>query len=277
MPRIISLPWNHGGFVVPGAGGGGPTYPNEPGGYTPVMEHDFTNDLSTSGWTASGLHGVWRDEAGGGYVNDATAPQSPQRCLRTTFPNGLNAGVAPCRISGWDTGEFGTEQEKIYYSTRIKIEGSTYQNQLVGTNMGSWGFNDSSGAAIQGFFIIPGNGSSMSNDPDFNFQFWQQGNVSPDTGWVQNVDTSRIITVGVWHQIETVFIVNTIGSANGILKIWVDGVQTHNYNTVTYRDAGHPKGFFGYSWNPTWGGIGGQKDRDDFMRQDHIYISGVAL
>lgn len=258
---------------------GAGNYPNEPVGYSPVMEHDFVNDVSTAGWTASGLHGVWRDEqANQTYVNDVTAPQSPQRCMRSIFPSGQHPGDAPARVSGWDTGEFGTEMEKIYYSTRIKIEGSDFQNQLVGTKMGFWGFNDSSSAANQGFFIIPGNGLGTHIDADFNFEFWQQGFVSPDTNWVQNVNTSRLFTVGAWHHVEVVFIVNTIGSANGVLKIWIDGTQTHNYSTVTYRNAGHPKGFFGYSWNPTWGGTGGaDKNRDDFMRQDHIYISGVAL
>lgn len=254
----------------------GSNFPNEPAGYSVIMEHNFTNSLSTSNWTATGLAGMWRDENGGAYVNDATAPLSPQRCLRTTFGNGLAAGGAPCRISGWDTGEFGNEYEKVYYSSRIKIEGSDFENQAVGCKMGFWGFNNNSSAANQGFFIIPGTGSQHV-DADFNIEFWQQGNVSPDVNWSQNVDTSRIFTVGAWHHWEVVFILNTVGSANGTLKMWMDGTLIHNHTNVTYRNSGNAHGFFGYSFNPTWGGIGGTKTRDDFIRQDHVRISGVAL
>ena len=251
----------------------GGNYPNQPAGFNRIMEHDFTNALSTTKWTATGLAGAWRDEGGASYVNDVNAPQSPQRGIRTTFGSGLSAGNAPTNWGGWDTGEAGTDQSRIYYSAWIMIEGTDYENQAVGTKMGFFGYADpGSSANNQGFPILVGAGSQRIGSA-WNLGFWQQGHVSREL--YQNVNTSPIMTVGSWHHWEMLLTLNTLGSANGTFKWWVDGTLIMNYTNVTYITSGYTHGFHAYKWNPTWGGMGGTKTRTDFMRTDHVYISGV--
>ena len=71
--------------------------------------------------------------------------------------------------------------------------------------------------------------------------------------------------------------INDIGVANGTLKVWINGTQTHNYSNVVWRTSDAPSLFFGRMWDPTWGGNGNvpNKSRNDFLWIDHVYISAV--
>ncbi len=66
-----------------------------------------------------------------------------------------------------------------------------------------------------------------------------------------------------------------MGSANGIFKMWIDGVQTHNYSDVVYITPTTAEHFNLFKWNPTWGGQGGVRTRNDYIDIDHVYISGL--
>ena len=83
------------------------------------------------------------------------------------------------------------------------------------------------------------------------------------------------MSVGSWHQWEMTFELNTLGQANGKFRMWIDGIEVLNYSDVVYIVGSNTAEFYGYKWNPTWGGTGGTKTRDDFILIDHVYISGV--
>jgi hypothetical protein len=71
-------------------------------------------------------------------------------------------------------------------------------------------------------------------------------------------------------------VLNDIGSANGVYRLWWNGVLVADYSDVVYRTAVNPSGFYGRNWSPTWGGIGTRsKSRDDFLQVDHVYLSGI--
>ena len=103
-------------------------------------------------------------------------------------------------------------------------------------------------------------------------EFWQQN--TTDRNLARNVGSGNAVTVGVWHHVEILMLLNTVGVANGQFQMWVDGVKTHQYSDVTYRTASASLGFRGWKWNPTWGGLGGTKTRSDFVKFAHVYLSG---
>jgi hypothetical protein len=91
----------------------------------------------------------------------------------------------------------------------------------------------------------------------------------------QNVDQAALMTCGEWHQWEIVLELNTLGSANGVFKWWIDGRQVMDHRNVTYVFGKNTNGFWNWKWNPTWGGTKGERTRDDYMFIDHVYMSGV--
>jgi hypothetical protein len=236
--------------------------------------------LSGDPGVVASLLGTWTHELGGWSGNwsiqlDPNAPQSAPSVGQTLFPNGHPSGNAPVQFDGWALGGYGaTFYQQVYLSIWIKILGTNYENQVVGTKMGFIGYGQAplASAGNQGFFILEGTGSQTPGSA-FNLGFWQQNHVSRNLE--QNVNLSKIMTVGVWHHWEALLEMNTLGSANGGFKWWVDGTLILNYTDVVYSTAGNPFGFYNYRWNPTWGGMGGTKTRDDFMQIDHIYLSGV--
>ena len=68
---------------------------------------------------------------------------------------------------------------------------------------------------------------------------------------------------------------NTVGVADGTFKMWIDGIKITDVSNVEWRVAGRTNQFFQWTWNPTWGGIGGTKSRNDFVMIDHVYMSGL--
>jgi hypothetical protein len=85
------------------------------------------------------------------------------------------------------------------------------------------------------------------------------------------------MTTGEWHRWEVVMEVNTMGRADGVFRMWIDGTPIMDYHNVTYIVPGKPNRFFQWTWNPTWGGLNATKSRDDFIDIDHVYMSGVPF
>ena len=247
-------------------------YSNQPAGYTRVFEHDF-GALPDGSNGAAGTN--WLTEYGQNFlsiVSDSTGSGGDANCLRTEFPNGQASGYAPVNISVDMRGDSGRRTEE-YFSLWFLIEGSTFENQAVGTKFGFFGYGQSdTGALNQGFLILKGSGrqqlmSSMA------LEFWQQNTTSRNLA--RNVGSGNAVTVGVWHHVEILMVLNTVGVANGQFQMWVDGVKTHQYTNVTYRTASASLGFRGWKWHPTWGGLGGTKTRSDFVKFAHAYLSGI--
>jgi hypothetical protein len=253
-------------IIVYTSSGTSSAHPHEPGGYVSFAEHAFA--VLPSG--TNGRSGFWYNTGGPNLSLqlDAGSPESPPSVIQTRFPAGFVAGSEPVNFGGWDGAN--TQKSRVYISFWLKILGSDYENQSVGTKMGFIGYSrDPSSALNDGFFFLPGGGIQSA----FNFEFRQQNNVNRNL--TQNVTSAKLMTVGSWHHAEAVLELNTLGVPNGTFRMWIDGNQTHDYTDVTYIVPGATTGFLGWKFAPTWGGIGGAKTRDDFMQIDHVYISGV--
>ncbi len=64
---------------------------------------------------------------------------------------------------------------------------------------------------------------------------------------------------------------NTIGSDDGIYRIWYGGILILEYTNCRFRDASNPRGFRARHWNPVLGGGGpGAKTRRDVLDIAHL-------
>ena len=92
----------------------------------------------------------------------------------------------------------------------------------------------------------------------------------------QNVNDRRLMTAGQWHHWEIVMEANHPDRRDGKLSWWIDGELAMRYDDMVYRLPSAPRGFWRLKCNPTWGGTGETKTRDDRILVDHLYLSGVA-
>ena len=53
--------------------------------------------------------------------------------------------------------------------------------------------------------------------------------------WGDNVRWNKAFVAGQWHTIQMCYAMNTVGSANGKLAVWLDGTQVRNDTNVVYR------------------------------------------
>jgi hypothetical protein len=227
-------------------------------------------------WKPGGLAGQWSWFPVGdpdltlGATTGAGMVSTPNY-MATRFPAGLKAGIASVDFGGWQSKT--AEKSKVYFSLWVRIRGTTFENQASGTKFGFMSFGKpSTGTRNQGTFKITA-GASQGLYSSFQLQFNLQNLVNRILH--QNLNTSKLFTVGPWHHLEAVFEINTIGQANGIYKLWIDGVAVAKYTDVMYIDAANPSKFNYWKWNPTWGGVGGVRTRNDYVDIDHVYISGL--
>lgn len=176
---------------------------------------------------------------------------------------------------GWDsTGPVEGQKSKVYLSFWLKLDGQNYENQAAGTKMGFLGYGQHPDRVgiNQGYFWMPGRGRQAIQRA-FQLRFYQQNHV--ERRLPPNRDQRPLLTAGAWHHLEVVAEINTVGARNGIFRMWIDGNQTHSYSDVVYATRAHPFKFTSWRWNPTWGGRGGVRTRDDFMELDDVYLSGI--
>jgi hypothetical protein len=253
-------------------------HPNEPAGFIRIAEHNMSS-MPSYPRSLGGLAGSWysypQNDPDLVIINpDTTAPESPPNTIRTRFPQGLNGGSAPVNMGGWDVAGSGPAGQKseVYISLWVKVLGPDYENHPVGTKMGFIAYGESPTLAQnQGVFRLKGSGG-QSIMPSYRLEFHQQNHVARVL--TQN-GTQMPMTMGSWHHWEAYLKLNTLGQANGIFKWWMDGNLAFDYSDVVYINTGNTNKFHGWKWNPTWGGTGNVRTRDDFIALDHVYISGV--
>lgn len=83
--------------------------------------------------------------------------------------------------------------------------------------------------------------------------------------------TSPTFATGRWYWFEIHVKLNTLGSRNGVVEIWVDDVQCMSYTDVRIMDINTTWGSFLHS--PEWGGGGGTIPATQYIWVDHSVIS----
>lgn len=287
VPQTMTLQFAY--VLVMGSTGAPTTQPpppssgrsHEPAGFQPFARFEgnvvppFPRNTVTAG------QGLWYAYPPGNprltVVQDPTAPASPPAVIETTYPAGQISGSAPVDFGGWDQ-RWGAGKSAVYLSMWIKVKGPDYENQASGTKVGFLAFGRDNQGQNEGLFFLHNGTGQQAVQRAMKVGFLQQGIPQPGGGTARNMFPNRapgLMTVGVWHQWEAVFRLNTLGQANGVYQLWLDGTLVSDYRDVVYITPGQTKGFNLYKWNPTWGGSGGRKTRADYIDIDEIYLSGV--
>lgn len=249
--------------------------PNEPAGYVRFAEIDLST-LPNGLWKPLGQAGQWSWFPVGDpdlTLGSTTVPgmASAPDYMSTRFPKGLKSSYAPVNFGGWQNRT--AYKSKVYLSVWMRIRGTSFENQAVGTKLGFMSYGDgSAGTRNQGYFMLQG-AAKQGVYSSFAIKFTQQNIVNRNL--YPNIDGSKLFTAGPWHHVEAVMEINSLGQANGKMKMWIDGTRVMDYSNVVYIKPGKTEKFNYWIWNPTWGGVGGTRTRDDFIDIDHVYMSGL--
>ena len=270
--------WRLPGADLTVTGGGGPSFPNEPGGYTVRYHHQFgvlpadDNGIAGTDWYIESLGSpALAIEA------DATAPSGNGYIMRTTFPYGMGDGGAPSHVNVGYISDFQRVSEQ-YISLRVKLENADWENQQVGSKLFYIGHGGSDGEANnESFFMFRNETEVLEAQNPLSFGIWQQGGID-DRYEGPNIGASAQFYCGVWNQIELRMVLSDIDTYNGTLEIWINGNKTHDFSDIIWRTTAKPLGFKTFKWDPVWGGDSGNvKTRDDFMLLDEVYVSGIPI
>jgi hypothetical protein len=83
--------------------------------------------------------------------------------------------------------------------------------------------------------------------------------------------TIPTFATGRWYWFEIHVKMNTVGSRNGVIEVWVDDVQCMTYTDVKMVEIQTTWGYFLHS--PIWGGGGGTIPATQYLWVDHTVIS----
>ncbi len=237
--------------------------PNEPSGFSSFHFTRFLN-FTTSNPTVNGAanEGLTRSNNGTGTtVLDTIAPYSGVSVFRITSPNGSVQG------SGYDNLRPGTGSSYLYQKAqftqlymRFKVRvdsdyrvpaGSGVQKlfhiecllDVVPTGQG--------GSAVVPSITGPVNSTTGSMAIGLRYQ-----NMSTVNGAVTSFNgPTKAIVRGRWYDVEIYLKQNTGSAADGIGRLWVDGVAVENNTSRTFKNGG-TKEFTNIKLNPTYGGTG---------------------
>jgi len=238
------------GTTASGSGGG--SWPNEPPGLTPIEE---------TGWE-DGTLGSWElihPETGCAEkfitVEGITdSPINESKALQIFYPQ--------CHIGGGGTEAWyglATPRNELFVGYYVQVNAAwqghnSAINKMIYLYDGNPNFSAmwyemfGAGSESLGLYVVNQSGGSP---PGFH------ENVTP-------VDFTR----GQWHKVE---IYQKQGTPNnGIVRVWVDGVLAIDRSDVVTRNVP----LNGVTISGIWGGVGDVKAQADYMRFDHMHISG---
>ena len=276
-----------------------PAKPNWANGEV-VFEFDGTTTPTNQVAPISGSVGVWRassgtfaqpsvsgtgaEQAAFAALATVAGTEASPGTLFTRYPaNTYASSFTPCNVQAWRNAIGGQAKpySRLYLSMRFAFGGPTFEANPSSTKL---------------IFVNSGQPASVGNSANLLRFKGINGQVTAatqlelvfkhDITWLgpsgildvpANKSTSqRMWTVGAWHHLEMVMELNAPGAANGVLKLWRDGVLLFDYANIEYTSQanGYLQGFNQYSFQPIWGGGGGTKNQTDHLFLDHVYAYG---
>lgn len=245
----------------------GPGWPNEPAGWTVMVDESFRNRQLDSQ-----PGGRW--EYGNGFqsssqinVTSGNGPQSGPDAMRWTYPAGYGGGDSPGRAVITDTS---MQFRSIYLGVWIRWSLPWSAHSSGANKILYWGSMEArlaSGWGPSQFYL-----NRRDNYIDITLQYAQtngQSNIPSNLGGrlaTTNVDDGR------WHRIEMIMDGNAAGQSNCRVRVWVDGILNFDVGNMVCS-----KGealFYGINLDPIWGGVGGNKPQTDWLEFDHVRMTG---
>jgi hypothetical protein len=251
-------------------------FANEPANHVVLAEHDFSFVPSDPA-AGSPLEGFWNlypgyPQMGLQEANHADARTSAPDTVEVELAGGLEPYSQGWWIEAWEP-TYGAYSQ-AYMSMSVKLLGDDFENDQ--------------GGILLGFFSV-----AIQEDTELRLQVLVAPSQSPRDAafpakvalneypanmtlrtFLPNVDDRDLLTVGEFHEIELLLTNNTIGEADGTLKLWIDGVHVADYDDLQMQTAAIP-GNIGYFVELIdWLGSTA-RDEDDVIAVDHIRISAL--
>ena len=247
--------------------------PNEPAGFTALNNTlDFTGFAAYPGaptaTTRVGLVRRANNVGNGTATTDTVAPYAGATVLKITAPNGQTQG------SGYDNFVVTNTSNQVPYQYSSYTE--LYLHFAVRVDTGFrgptggiqklyhlWCLGETVGTGQGQSTVVPSIfGSSGSTSGALGLQLRFQ-NMSTTYYGAANVSFNGCnrngysfgISRNQWYDVEVYLKYNTSTNADGIAKLWVDGVLRDSASNLCYRSGGAQK-WSHVSMNPTYGGTG---------------------
>jgi hypothetical protein len=85
----------------------------------------------------------------------------------------------------------------------------------------------------RGMWITPGSYGSVTGANEWIGYMY---NYNKNDACGDNIRTAKALTRGTWHTVRQYYKLNTPGQANGVHRMWLDGVQVVNNTSFLYRN-----------------------------------------
>lgn len=236
---------------------------NEPPGLVAVAREQWATVppqlpvLDAAGWSVS---------SGGSRLSVVTDSLFPRgsRVLEGLFPSGMAGGGGPFHIV-----RSLPVLKTLYQCFWLNVLPGYTNNGNTGTKL-AFVYNTYTGSQDGSTAYLNLFGGAMDTGT-------MGVNTEGPTGFNRNMRTSFQWSshTGEWHQFEFLIVANSQATADGILQIWVDGVEdTYLTNVKWFPDQLVPTGFNHIDITPTYGGGYNPVPYDMFIHVGDWYISG---
>lgn len=264
--------------------------PNEPAGYTRIINRHFNDKAAdnydrgdsgslpdiiggSEGWDGSEYNEAWAQQT------DAAAPD-PSGIAKFTVLAGTaavdgNLGGGAAQTQAFTGTAMGSLSLKgLYVSFSVYIDPS-WVGHSTGVNKLAFFRGGSDQRSPDNVLTAAGAGS---NDLLLNWNtqggWYNPGNLSanyPSAGSPNEATMAR----GMWHRVEAQLVANTPGVQDGVLRLWLNGVKTHEFTNMGYFAFGETVPFFDqFHIGVLWGGTGGTLVASQYVKISDTYISG---
>lgn len=246
-------------------------HPNEPAGMAPRWPTNPMHTLPPTSPAAPDGYGYkcWPDQCRSLTIqNDPTSPGSDPSVMRIGYPKGFPGGQSPSRfLAGTDFGG----KRRLYTSVYLYVSPNWTNGGNVGTK---FFFMRAAADGVQNHYVNLAGGVYA---PFSTGVFLQKTDGSGN----RNLPTGPI-PLGRWMQLEVYLEMNTPGAANGVAKLWLDGVAKVDASDVEWvarRSDGRT--LRELSWDhlwvdPTYGGGSNPVPIDDMYFQIDDWYTSVG-
>jgi len=271
------------------------------GGYTPNLPGNYTIFARNpcAGVSGAGVLGSWAQSnpfnvGGVGFTTDPMDTVSPPSVYQDVMYTGMVPGIGSgAKFQGW--GSPAQAMREYYHRVTFTLKETQYYCGGVTPLTKIWFINYGGDAGPGGNSGVVG----IRHDEGWPYVvngylqggcqiiMFQQGNVARrlypgNSGGGTGVGSAgldpKICKFGdVQNIIEMISVLNTLGSANGIFKMWVNGTMTYDYHDVVWITSGATNHFNGFTQGQTWGGSGaGTKPGPEHFEHGDIVLAGIA-
>lgn len=240
---------------------------NEPRGMVTLTDRAF-DAVSEPGWTHTPSGRTDGTQARFEIVRAPDAPVSPPNVGRIIFPRGhTGSGSSSYNVH---VGHRIATPRRLYLALALRVSDNWYGH---------------SGSSVNKVLYI---GHTMlllirgGRDRPLYVRIGTQGVGNRNLDWDSEANLAKPraeqaeLVRGQWRNVEILIDMGTRGRPDGAVRVWIDGVLTHDFQGVqTLQAASGQYGEIGsVRWHPIYGGQGGvDVPADQWQEIDHFYIS----